>query len=256
MAVDIDSDASGGSVNFSTNANALDALNLGTKTLTVNAYAAISAAQVPNTEPTASPATYSDVVTTGIVNLNTNASNGLRIGQGPVLSFPYTPGTYYPIVIKAGETMVNASGKNSSGVWLMGNGASVDTGTIAIAGTLTLDIYNGNGIIYLTENINTGGQSIDFAQPVRLRPSAGPGNGITIATGGGSVAFMKTFDDDDAQSAGTNALTINTGGGGVTFTGAIGNAVLPAAKPIGGLTSRPPAPSRSGPTSVPPSSAR
>ena len=196
----------------------------------------ISAAQVPNTTPSGSPATLSDIVTTGMVNLNTNATSGARIGQGPQIAFPYSPGTYYPIVIEVGQTMVNVTGKNTSGVWLMGNGASVNTGTVAIGGTLTLDIYNSNGIIYLTENINTGGQSINFAQPVRLRPSVGPGNTISILTGGGSVTFKKTFDDDDAQPAGTNALTINTGVGAVTFSGAIGNAILPAAKPIGGLT--------------------
>ena len=236
VAIDLNSDAVGGSVTFSTNNNASNALNLGTKTLTVNAYSTISAAQVPNTTPSGSPATLSDIVTTGMVNLNTNATSGARIGQGPQIAFPYSPGTYYPIVIEVGQTMVNVTGKNTSGVWLMGNGASVNTGTVAIGGTLTLDIYNSNGIIYLTENINTGGQSINFAQPVRLRPSVGPGNTISILTGGGSVTFKKTFDDDDAQPAGTNALTINTGVGAVTFSGAIGNAILPAAKPIGGLT--------------------
>ena len=58
------------------------------------------------------------------------------------------------------------------------------------------DIYLNNGIIYLTQNINTNGQSLTYTSPVRLRPNGGPGT-ITIDTSTGSsapfgaVAFTK-----------------------------------------------------------------
>src|SRR6185369_12641434 len=118
------------------------ALNLKTGNLTVNAYASISAAQIPGSGVgTAS----NDIVTTGTISLNTDATNGVSIGSGPLNAYPYGP-TYQPLLIASGPSAVNATGKNSSGVWLMGNGASLTLGTVSITGTLTTDIYNGTGI--------------------------------------------------------------------------------------------------------------
>ena len=234
VAVDINASASAGTVTFDTNSNASNALNLKSGNLTVNAYSSINSAQVPNTPIS----TYSDLVTTGTIILNTDGTFGDHIGAGPISTYASGYPGYKPITIAAGESIVNVGGKNSNGVFLMGVGASVVLGTVTIDGTLNTDIYNDNGIIYLTKNIATGGYGITYNSPVRLRPNAGPGNNITIDTTGssdGSLIFENTFDDDNLQPPGTNSLTIKAGTASVSFVGPIGNAAT-TPKPIGGLT--------------------
>ncbi|MBU0956899.1 MAG: hypothetical protein KKI09_15865 [Spirochaetes bacterium] len=217
VSVTVNSNAVGGVVRFESDVFA-DSLSLGSHELSVYAYDIIEAAQVPSGR--------NDIVTSGIINLNTDGAAGVRIGQGPVAASPYTG--YYPIVIAAGHAEVNVSGNNSAGVYLMGNGANVVIGTIAISGPLYTDLYNSTGFIYLTKDIDTNGQSVNFIQAVRLRPDIG--NLITITSSGGNVSFQQTLDEDDAGgvAAGTNSLTIHAGTGTIVFTGAVGrHAVTP-----------------------------
>ncbi|MDA8411090.1 MAG: hypothetical protein M0001_11915 [Treponema sp.] len=215
IAVDINSNAVGGAVTFDTGSNTGDALNLGSKNLTVNAYASISAAQSP--APLPGP-TNNDIITTGIITLNTDAGSGVRIGKGP-LAAPPSFTNYFPIVIAVGESSVNVAGNNSLGVWLMGNGANIILGSVSIVGTLTTDIYN-TGVIYLTKDVTTGGPSLTYNAPVQLRPLAGAS--ITLTTSSGDVIFNNSLDDFASSSAGTNSLTIAAGTGNVTFSGAVG----------------------------------
>ena len=226
VAVDINSLVSGGSVFFSTNSNTSDALRAGSGTINVNAYASIDANQVPNT-PTS---TFSDLVTTGAINLNTDTSSGLNIGAGPVATYASGYTGYKPIAIKTGSTVVNVSGKNTAGVFLMGVGTNVVLGTVNIGGTLTTDLYGNNGVIYITQNISSNGNDVVYVQPVQLQATAT----IDTSTGGsapyGNITFESTLDDFTGSS-GTHTLTLSAGTKTIQLIGAVGGTT-----PIGGLS--------------------
>jgi hypothetical protein len=224
----VNADAANGYVRFESD-TLNDSLSLGTRNLTVNTHSRIEAAQIPSGK--------SDITTTGIITLNTHATAGDRIGQGPVVVSPYAG--YYPIVIATGHTEVNVSGSNVGGVFLMGNGANVKLGSVAIGGPIYTDLYNNAGTIYLTKNINSGGQPVTFVQPVRLRPDAGPGSTITITSGNGDITFQKSLDEDDAGGVlpGTNNLALDAGSGNIAFQQAIGSSKRIGVLSISSVTS-------------------
>ena len=220
---------SGGNISLDDGGTTNGGLDTGSANVTLTAGASILSVQAQNA--------YPEINTTGTINLDAVAGmiGGTGVGNpspaGPPLQIQY----YATTIINIQKNPPSGS-TAPLGVWIEGIGNTLTLGTINVTGAFYADV-NSSGIIYLTQNINTNGSNLTYNSPVRLRPYAGPGNTITITTGGGSVAFNSTFDDDNAQpTGGYNALTINTNGGTVTFTGPIGNATSPAAKPIGGLT--------------------
>ena len=219
LALVANSDAATGSIVLDTASNNADALNTGSGSITLNAYASITALQIPHTPSS----TFSDLVTSGAITLSTNTLSGSEIGQGPLATYAASYSGYYPIVINDTAGVVNVSGKNSSGVWLMGNGTAIQLGTTTgNSGSITTDLYGNSGTIYLTQNVNTNGNPLVYNGPVVLSSS------VTLTTLGGDVSFNSTLDD---ASSGSHSLTIAATAGAVTFTGAVGGTT-----PLGALS--------------------
>ena len=205
LAVSVFSDAVGGTVSFDTALGLAPALNIGLKNLNVKAHTSISALQVPDGQ--------SDIITTGFIQLETTLLVGANIGQGPVAPAPgYT--SYYPIVIGSGNVLLNIAGKNTNGVYLMGNGAGITLGSVTIEGSLFVDSFNDVGVIYLADDIDSGGSSISFIQPVVLDPATG--TLITIDSGGGNIVFAATVDGTTDD---TEGLTLVSGTGDILVSG-------------------------------------
>ena len=193
-----------GAVSFDSGGSGV-ALKSGTKNITINAYQTINGVTRDG---------HGHLSTTGDISLNVNAAAGVYIGTGP-LTFTL------PIQIVTGTSgpTVNASGNTPQGVWLEGVGSGITLGTVNITGSIHTDLYSG-GTIYLTQDIDSGGQSIIFSNPVQIYPSSG--SSITLTTEGGNVIFSSTFDEYSGSSAGKDSLTIVAGTGGVTFADALG----------------------------------
>ncbi|MFZ4618451.1 MAG: beta strand repeat-containing protein, partial [Rectinemataceae bacterium] len=210
IAVDLFSDATGGSIVFDDDFGGTPsyALNLGSGILRAKSATSITSANVANN--------YAEINTSGSVNIDAVLTS-IGTSAGRPLQVQYQTSTVVNI------QKIPPTGKTApSGVWIQGVGGSLTLGVVNTTGPVVADVYLG-GKIYLTKDVNTFGQPLIYSQPAYLRPASG--TLITLDTSpSGNVTFSSTLDEDDALAvnAGTNSLTINAGTGTIAFNQQVG----------------------------------